>query len=218
MPVEVDLVAAELPGRGTRFGEPCIGDLTVLVKAMADNFHTIADLPLVFFGHSLGALVCFELTRELRRRGLSQPKMLIAAGKNPPHFPPDERLHDLPDGPLIDALQNYEGTPESALKNQELMQIVLPILRADFALNETRQHRSEAPFDFPVTALGGDSDGGVKEQNLMLWGEHTCAEFQHVMFSGGHFFPFESPSKEQTVTQIQQILKKVMATPQPALS
>ena len=218
LPAEVDLLVAELPGRGMRFAEPLIGNITTLSSKMADAFLPYQDLPYVFFGHSLGSLVCFELARTLRKRGQSQPKLLIASGKKPPQFPPDSRLHDLPDSRLIEALQDYDGTPEAILKNQELMKIVLPVMRADFSLNENYQLVQESKFDFPMQAWGGFEDDGVPEDALTLWGEHTTHQFNHYMFEGGHFYLHESPAKEQVLERINRVLTDVLKRPNSVLA
>jgi medium-chain acyl-[acyl-carrier-protein] hydrolase len=184
----VEVLALETPGRGRRYGEPLIGDLHELTARLRSEIAPLLDLPCVFFGHSVGALVSFELCRALQVDGKPLPELLIASGKRAPHLPHAHRLHLLPDPQLIEALKQYNGTPDDVLKNSELMELFLPVLRADFSLAETYVHQRSAPLPLPIHALGGVEDGGVERESLEAWREHSADGFVCEMFAGDHFF------------------------------
>lgn len=188
LPESVEVLALEMPGRGRRYGEPLIGDLRKLTASLRSEIAPLLDLPCVFFGHSVGALVSFELCRALQAAGKPMPELLIASGKRAPHLPHRHRLHLLPDPQLIEALKQYNGTPDDVLKNSELMELFLPVLRADFSLAETYVHERSAPLPLPIHALGGVGDGDVQRTCLEAWSEHSAEGFVCEMFAGDHFF------------------------------
>lgn len=218
VPDHVDLRVAELPGRGVRFSEPLIHDMTELVEQMADDFLSYQDIPFLFFGHSIGSLVSFNLARVLRKRGMLMPEAMLVSGKKPPHFPAAQNLHRLPDDSLTEALKNYDGTPEVVLGNPELMSILLPILRADFSLDENYQYLPEPGFDFPIYAFGGTDDSGVPPNALAEWQAHTVSRFDAKLFPGGHFYLHDDESKAKLLTEIKLILTAIEAEQKSALS
>jgi medium-chain acyl-[acyl-carrier-protein] hydrolase len=188
LPAAVEVCPVLLPGREARIGETAFDRLPPLVAALDDALAPALDLPYAFFGHSVGALVAFELARALRRRGATPPVHLFASGHPAPQLPDLERRHDLPEDELIAELRRFQGTPEEVLDNPELMRLVLPTLRRDFAVAETYQHAPEAPLDCPLTAFGGLADPRAGRAELLPWQEQTRAAFKLRMFPGGHFF------------------------------
>src|SRR5258708_6849949 len=134
----VELCLVQLPGRENRIQETPITRLPVLVQMMADALGPAMTGQFAFFGHSMGALVAFELARELRRQGRRMPQYLFASGHRGPQLEnTSRRLHMLPDDELIQELAEMNGTPAEILDNKEFMQLVLPIFRADLELCET---------------------------------------------------------------------------------
>uniref|UniRef100_A0A450X5E4 Medium-chain acyl-[acyl-carrier-protein] hydrolase n=1 Tax=Candidatus Kentrum sp. MB TaxID=2138164 RepID=A0A450X5E4_9GAMM len=189
LPREVDLCPVRLPGREGRFKEACYQDAVPLAQALASGLSSRLDLPFAFFGHSMGALVAFELARVLRRQGGPEPFCLMVSGREAPHLPLSRKAyHDLPDPELIDELRNYGGTPEIVLQNEEIMEIFLPTIRADFAIGETYAYVQEAPLGCPIRAFGGETDHLVSKADLDVWRQHTIDSFGLHMFSGGHFY------------------------------
>lgn len=189
LPGDLEVCPVQLPGRESRLRDQPYTELPPLVATLADVLPPYFDLPFVFFGHSLGSLVAFELARELRRRGGPQPLHLFASGRRAPQLPArEEPIHDLPEPQFIEKLRELNGTPEEVLAHVELMRLLLPILRADFSVNETYAYVPEPPFDFGISAFGGLGDEDVTREDLAAWNEHTRGRFRLRMLPGDHFF------------------------------
>jgi len=186
---KVEICAVQLPGRGSRLREAPFNRLTLLVQALAEVLSPQMDRPIAFFGHSMGAIIGFELARLLRANDHRQPLHLFVSGRRAPHLPEIEPpAHMLPDADFLAHLSKLNGTPSQILQHPELMELMLPTLRADFALIETYEYKPEPAFDFPITAFGGLRDTYASRADLELWREHTHAEFSLHMFPGDHFF------------------------------
>ena len=183
-PPEVLICPARLPGRENRAAEPPLRTMTELVAALADAIHPYLDLPFAFFGHSMGAVVAFELAELLRQRNQPMPKALFVSGARAPRF---RRGWTPPPDPSDDELLR-ELVPE-ALEDQELRQIVLPALRADTALYRNYVYQERPPLDCPIHAYGGASDPNVKLEHLEAWQEHTACSAFVCGFPWRTFFP-----------------------------
>jgi medium-chain acyl-[acyl-carrier-protein] hydrolase len=189
LPPEVQLCAVQLPGRENRLAEPPLDDATAIVPELLAGIRPYLDRPFVIFGHSMGALLAFELARELRRRGLPQPRHLFLSAHRAPHLPSLHRpVFSLSRPEFLAELRHLEGTPAEVLENEELMQIAEPILRADFKLCETYRHVPAEPLDIPLSIFGGADDAKVGESVLQPWREHTRATMRLRIFPGGHLF------------------------------
>jgi medium-chain acyl-[acyl-carrier-protein] hydrolase len=160
-----------------------------LVEAAAASLLPYFDKPFAFFGHSMGALISFELARLLRKKYGVQPVHLFVSGHRAPQLEDrHEKVHDLPDDQLVQKLNRLDGTPKEALEHPELMQVLLPILRADFAICETYQYTNEPPLAAPVLAFGGMEDEEAGPDQLKPWKAQTSGSCSVQMFPGGHFF------------------------------
>lgn len=193
LPPDIEVQAIQLPGREWRLKEEPFRNVFPLVQELADVLKERFDAPFAFFGHSLGALISFELTRELRRRGNALPEWLFLSAHRAPHLPkelPD--IHDGPDEEFYEGLRRLEGTPDELLENNELMELLLPALRADFAIAETYECPTEEPLDRPMSVFGGLGDEVTGRDKLQPWAEHTTGDFKLRMVPGGHFFVEES--------------------------
>lgn len=189
LPTQVELCAVTLPGRGVRLPEPAFWQLAPLVDAIAPALLPQFDRPFAFFGHSLGALLAFELTRYLRRHHQPLPCHLLLSGRRAPHLPATTPpLHPLSEADFLQALRRLNGTPTAVLENTELMQMLLPTLRADFAVVETYHHQADTPLACPMTTFGGLEDPETTPASLMAWQAHTTAPFGCHWFPGDHFF------------------------------
>jgi medium-chain acyl-[acyl-carrier-protein] hydrolase len=185
----LELRVAQLPGRGVRLFDPPLADMDELVARLTRAVTGLADRPFAFFGHSLGALVAFEVARQLRRAGRPAPISLWVSGAESPRTRLVRRqLHTLADAELIAALVDYNGTPAEMLQDQELMQLVLPGLRADFALNERYLYRPEPPLDLPIHLLLGDQDPHVEADRAAGWSFESSRPVRRHLFRGDHFF------------------------------
>jgi medium-chain acyl-[acyl-carrier-protein] hydrolase len=187
---DVEVTAVQLPGREMRLREPRFDRVEPLVAAVADVLQASPDpRPYAVFGHSMGALIAFELVRELRRRGRPLPVALVASGRNAPHLPPrDPLMHPLPHDQFVERLRRFEGTPAAVLEHEELMEMLIPLLRDDFAVNEAYTHRPEAPLDLPLLAMGGTDDEEATPAGVGEWAGYTTGPFDLKIYPGGHFF------------------------------
>lgn len=189
LPWEVEVCPVYLPGREHRLREPAFTRLTLLVEALAEELWPALDVPFALFGHSMGALISFELTRYLRRNALPMPVQLFVSAHRGPQLPMRRApAHNLPDDELIDLLRRFGGTPQAVLQHAELMQVMLPILRADFELCETYSYQPEAPLECAISVFGGEQDTQVNVQELQAWRQQTRKSLTVRMFPGDHFF------------------------------
>lgn len=189
LPAWVELCALQLPGRGNRMHEKPFRSLLPLVEAVAPEIDPHLDKPFAFFGHSMGAMIAFELARHFRRvRGLL-PVQLFISGRRAPQLGLAERdLNGLSDSEFLDSLRELNGTPKEVLEHRELMQLMSGLLRADFSVCSNYAYRPEPPLDCPVTAFGGLSDREVSRKQLEAWKEQTSTSFTIRMLPGDHFF------------------------------
>ncbi|MFI8828275.1 thioesterase II family protein [Streptomyces sp. NPDC053431] len=186
--------AVQLPGRGSRIGEPVITSMDALVDALLDGVRPAGE-PFVFFGHSFGSLVAFEFTRALRAAGRPQPAHLVVSGYPAPHLRRDPSgMHLLGDRELLRAASElHGGIPPEILADDALVALTARALRADYQVLETYTHRPQAPLSVPVTVLGGTEDRVTAEQ-LEAWRELTDAEVTVRRFPGGHFYLRDRPA------------------------
>ncbi|NJN67352.1 MAG: thioesterase [Chloroflexaceae bacterium] len=189
LPPSIELYPVELPGHGARGHEQALSRMRRLTQAIAEGMYPHLDKPFALFGHSMGALVCFELARLLRRAYDVSPRCLFVSAHRAPQLPdPDPTTYMLSEEDLVRKLQTLEGTPKEILEQPDLLRMVLPNLRADFAVCDTYTYRAEAPLDCPIIALGGDSDPEISREQLEGWHEQTSRVFQVHTFPGGHFY------------------------------
>ncbi len=189
LPQAVEIMPVEIPGRGARLRESPYDSLSALVETLSRSLVPYMDKPFAFFGHSMGALISFELARQLRRQKEREPVQLFISGHVAPQVPRNHKcLHTLPEQELIAELRNLNGTPEEVLRNRELMQLLLPVVRSDFKVCETYQFTYEPPLDCPITAFGGLHDPDVTQENLEAWSEQTASTFNVHLIAGNHFY------------------------------
>jgi myxalamid-type polyketide synthase MxaE and MxaD/epothilone polyketide synthase D len=188
-PPGLQVCPVQLPGRENRLAERPFRSASALVPELVEGLRRFLDRPFAIFGHSMGALLAFEMVRELRRLGLPQPVHLFVSSHRAPHLPdrgPD--VHLLDHAAFLEQLRLLQGTPEEVLANEELMQIAEPILRADFELCATYAYAAGQPLDLPLSVFGGTEDPQVPEDDLHPWREHTRAAMRLRMFPGHHLY------------------------------
>jgi medium-chain acyl-[acyl-carrier-protein] hydrolase len=189
LPLTVELCAVQPPGRETRFREPAYTRMAPLIADLADAIEPLLDLPAAFYGHSMGALTAFELSRELRRRDKPLPVRLIAGGRRAPDRPlRGAPLHALPDVEFRMELKRLNGTRSAVLENDDLMRVLLPVLRADFTAHESYEYSEEPPLDCPILTVTGADDTLCPPAELAGWRRHTRAAFEARVVPGDHFF------------------------------
>jgi len=195
LPPGVEVRPIELPGRGMRLKEAPFTRLVPLVEAVVEALLPYLDKPFAFFGHSMGALISFEVARRLRRDQALNPVHLFVSGRRAPQWPdPDPPIHALPEAEFLGELRRLNGTPEAVLANRELMQLLLPVLRADFAVLETYCYEPASPLECPIAAFGGLQDPEVACEMLEAWRQQTRSDFSLQMLPGDHFFLHTSQS------------------------
>lgn len=171
-----------------RLKEPPFDRLAPLAEAIVEALLPCLDKPFAFLGHSMGALISFEVARRLRRIH-REPGQMFVSGRWAPQWPdPDPPTHALPEAEFIAELRRLNGTPEAVLGNRELMQLLLPTLRADFAVLETCGYEPEPSLTCPIVAFGGLQDPDVTCEMLEAWRQQTCSGFSLQMLPGDHFF------------------------------
>lgn len=188
IPETVDVRAVQLPGRESRLREAPHVAIGPLAGAAAEALEPATDLPYAIFGHSMGALVGFEVARRLTR----PPALLVVSGHRAPHLPLEMApVADLPDDELMREIERLNGMPREVLEHDELRELLVPILRADFRLCETYTLAAGPPLPCPIVAYGGLDDPEVSREALDGWREHTSAGFVMRLFPGDHFFVVE---------------------------
>jgi medium-chain acyl-[acyl-carrier-protein] hydrolase len=203
LPSDVEVLSVELPGRGTRIREAPIARLAPLVHELTTALLPLCGKPFAFFGHSMGALVSFEATRELRRRGAPLPhRLFVSAAAAPDTAKSKVVAHQQSDAELKEQLRRLNGTPQPVLEHDELMEFLLPIVRADFAVFETYEYVDEPALACPISVFGGAEDENVSRKALEGWREQTDGPFSIRMFPGDHFFIHSvQPSVLRTLAQ-----------------
>jgi medium-chain acyl-[acyl-carrier-protein] hydrolase len=189
LPADVEVCPVQLPGRESRLREPPFERARPLVEALAGALEPHLGMPFALFGHSMGAMLCFELARELRRRQWPPPLHLFVSGRRAPQLPAREApIHDLPEPEFLARLRELNGTPEEVLGHAELMRLLIPVLRADFAVNETYVFTPGEPLDLGISAFGGLGDPEVSRDELEAWREQARGAFRLRLLPGDHFF------------------------------
>lgn len=184
-----ELCVANLPGRGGRRSESLFTRLEPLVEAISEAIAPWLDRPFAFFGHSMGALISFELARRLRADHGLLPCHLFLSARSAPQLPVlQSPIHGLPDSAFIEELRHFNGTPAQILDEPEILELMIPVLRADFAVCETYRYRREEALNCAMTVFGGDRDRWSSKEALEAWQIHVSGEFKLHMFPGDHFY------------------------------
>lgn len=188
----VEVLAVQYPGRETRFAEPPARRASELVEALGPVMLPLLEGPFAFFGYSLGTLLSLQLVYWLRRAGAAAPRGVMMAAGTPPNAWKPRGLHTLPDAELIRELQAFGATPPQVLAHRELMELLLPTVRADFEVLDTFTPSEEAPLSIPMAVWGGTEDSQPSPQALEGWRDYTSQDFTLQLVSGGHFFLFSA--------------------------
>jgi len=184
---QVDVVAIQYPGRQDRRNEPAINDLAELADLIYGILRRQDDLPVTLFGHSMGALVGFEVARRLEAGG-QRPVRLYASGRRAPSTHRDEAVHLRDDAGILAEIRRMDGTASSVLGDEEMMRAALPALRADYQATETYTCPPEVTVGCAITALVGSSDPKTTADEARAWSRHTSGPFDLQVFTGGHFY------------------------------
>ncbi|NCQ34833.1 thioesterase [bacterium] len=189
-PADIEVCPLHFPGRGNRLREPSLRRMSSLIEQAAEAMAPLLNVPYAVLGHSLGALIGYELVVHLRQAGQAEPFLLIASGARGPHIPdPFPPLHHLPQDEFIRGMQErYGGIPEEILAEPDLVALLVPPLQADLELFETYRYTPGEPLGCPIATFGGRDDHRVGEDQYRSWQEVTTGPVNMTMFPGGHFF------------------------------
>jgi medium-chain acyl-[acyl-carrier-protein] hydrolase len=190
LPPEIDVCPIQLPGREDRLHLAPFTRLEPLVDELTRVLTRHASLPFALFGHSLGALVAFELARQLRQRGNQGPVQLFVAAARAPHLASRApQIHQWEEAAfLVEVRLRYGGIPAPILQDPELLRLYLSILRTDMEILESYVYAPDAPLDCPIAAFGGLEDAAITREEVAAWGVQTRHPFSLRMLSGNHFF------------------------------
>lgn len=210
IPALVELVAIQPPGRSNRCDEKNHTSMESLIDELLKFSLYITQTPYIFLGHSLGSRVAFELTTQLEELGMRPPVHLIASGSRAPHSENiEDKISELPKHEFLDELKKLNGTPADFFEYPELIDLLIPMLKADFKIAET--HRSTKKIiSCPITVLGGYNDTGVSFMDLSEWGELSRSETKIIQIHGDHFFIVKN--RLSVLKSLNTILNQYLAT------
>lgn len=184
----VDVLGVQYPGRQDRRSERAIGDMAALADEVFGVMRSLADRPLAFFGHSMGAVLAFEVARRFADEAAQVPLALLVSGRRAPSIHRNDQLHRKSDAVLVAEIKRLSGTDASLLADDEVRQMVLPAIRSDYRATETYHYRPGPKLSCPISAFVGDSDPRVTVDEAQAWRHHTAAGFRCRVFAGGHFY------------------------------
>jgi len=211
LPVNTEVFGVQYPGRGSRIGEAPIDRIAVMAQFIMRALLARPPRPTVFFGHSMGSLVAFEVARLLGASGHPLPVHMLLSGHAPPHLPAGHPpLSHLPDLDFLEQLnQLYAAVPAELLQHPDVLALLLPALRADIAAVEHHLASPRAALACPVTAFGGADDVTATPAQLAAWRDATTASFRLRLFPGGHFYI--NTQREAVLAEISAILQQEAA-------
>jgi len=195
LPKTVEVCAVQLPGRGTRIADQPFSNIRSAAEVLSVNLRPYLNKPFAFFGHSLGAKICFEVARLLKTAYGLEPFHLCVSGSSAPRIPnTDPLIYDLPEPQFLEELRKLNGTPPEVLRNTELMKLMLPVLRAEFEAAQTYVYVNGPPLGCPITVFGGLQDEEITQDKLQAWCKETTHACSLHMIPGDHFFINTQPA------------------------
>ncbi|MFJ9950930.1 thioesterase II family protein [Kitasatospora sp. NPDC091207] len=187
-PKGIEVLAVQYPGRQTRHQEPGIDNIPDFADQIFAALRHLDDKPLALFGHSMGAVLAYEVALRMRRAGLPTPVRLFASGRRAPSRYRDEKVHTGSDEDVVAELKTLSGTSQVMLADPEILAMILPAIRSDYTAVERYRHDPGQELDCPVTVLTGDADPRVSIDEARAWEEHTTGPTELEVLAGGHFF------------------------------
>lgn len=208
----VEVWGVQWPGHETRWREPTANSVAELVEGLEQALQPLLDRPLVLFGHSMGALAAYELTRRLEAAGQA-PELLVLSSHRAAHRPPSRPpASDLPLPELLARLDRMSGPSQSVIRDTGLLTVLAPVLRADFALCERYRHRPGPRLRVPVLALAATDDPEVGVDEVTAWAELTDQDTRLALFEGGHLFLLDHAG------EVLRQVTRALAGPVPSAS
>ncbi|GIG59295.1 oleoyl-ACP hydrolase [Longispora fulva] len=191
----IDVLAVQYPGRQDRRHEPNIDNLPELADRIVDALTHMVDRPFALFGHSMGAMLAYEIALRLAAAGLPAPTRVFLSGRRAPSRHRDDRVHLMSDGEILAQIRRLNGTDLMALDDPDIRDMILPVVRNDYRAVETYRHDPSRVLDCPVTVLTGDRDPLVTVDEARAWEEHTTGPTDLLVLPGGHFYLVEQSER-----------------------
>ncbi|MCP5061064.1 MAG: thioesterase [Ignavibacteriae bacterium] len=189
LPDFIEVCPVELPGRGARMAEDLIDDLEQVVEEISFALKDFLDIPFAFFGHSMGALISYELSHKVFGQHKVKPSNIYVSAHKAPFTERDGLImHKLDSNEFTSELMKMDGVSKEIMEHKELMELMLPIIKNDYAVCETYDYKQKEVLDIPITIFGGVNDKDITEANLLQWEKLTSSNFRHFMIEGDHFF------------------------------
>jgi surfactin synthase thioesterase subunit len=210
LPPNVELIIIQAPGRGARIGELAYSDMHILINDLVEIIPDFLNKPYIFFGHSLGSRIAFELMNQLKILNHSLPQHFIASGSRGPQIQCLKNpIYNLPREEFIAELKRLNGTPQAVLENKELMDLFLPLLKADFEIADRYLYRGNVRFNCDVSVFGGEDDIDINLSMLNSWGDFFTSDAEVHFLPGNHFFIDSHSSLVQQ--KINKIIKNCLS-------
>ncbi len=204
MPQEVEVIGILYPGREARISEPLIPNIKQMSQSLMASILPRLDKPFAFFGHSMGALIAYELASQLGAEHGQAPEHLFVSGAYAPHVSDPDPIHQLPERQFLAALVELNGMPQEVLENKELLEYALPVIRSDFFACADYRNQQGLQVRCPITAYCGDQDTRVPVADVEQWRQYTQADFDLRVLPGDHFFLHSH--EQRMLAEIQQKL------------
>lgn len=193
----------QLPGRGVRFHEPLLDDISSIAEDVWKQVEGCLQPPYYLFGHSMGSLLAYITVHRIRRLGLPAPMHIFLSGRQAPSVPlpiEEQETYRLPRAEFKAKLQDYGGMHREILQNDEIFSFFEPIIRADFKALQAWEYQSQPLLEVPATILRGEADR-ITELDMQAWQLEFAKPIQMQTFLGGHFFLFEQAEKIAAIIQ-----------------
>ncbi|MGH8032532.1 MAG: thioesterase II family protein [Luteimonas sp.] len=190
-----DVLPIQLPGREKRFTEDCYTDVHEAVAGLIPEVAPLLDPDqgVVVFGHSLGAVLAYEFTRALAEQGNHSMTGLVVSGSPDPWSPRQERATGLDDAEFLKRVSEFAGYSHAALADPMMVELLLPILRADVQMHEDYRSRTDDPLDVPILMLRGSEDALISNEQLAGWERATRSRAHAATLPGSHMYLTERP-------------------------
>lgn len=209
-PSSYEICPIQLPGRENRFAEPLLHSVSDVIQSLYPAIQPFLDIPFALFGHSLGAILAFELIKKIRKEGASHSSatLFVSACSAPHHLSDKSQLHKMPDAEFLRELEGYKAMPRQLLESPEAIKVLLPRLKADFTIFETyRNIENPDLVDVPLVAFGSEEDELVPLDHLKAWEKHSLNFIKVELLSGGHFYYLQKlPDLAQRIVAISGCL------------
>ncbi len=217
LPSDIEVHVVHLPGRGKRFEEPLFLRLTDLLPVLAEAMMPYLDIPFAFLGHSMGAVLCFELARYLRKEKANFPLHLICCSCPAPQTPiATPHIHTLDQKEFLAELNlRYNAIPSHIQNDPDILGLFLPSLRGDFTILENYEYTPDLPLNCPISVYSGLQDKAISDSDLAGWCDQTSKDFELIMFKGDHFF-LHNPS-QALVDRLTHTLKNLSSAKESML-